>query len=170
MADEDDNFDLDIYGDDAPAENLTNVEEEGVFEDQVYEDPAQKTLPDRTTERHEPDIPKGPKSEQPAEPQPLQPSYDGPAENTPPVSAAFDQLPEQPQLPEQAPVQQGVKRKEGGDDRPIDQGAAAAFVISEMPWYITEDDIRGWAKQSECEDELREITFNEHKVNGKSKG
>jgi hypothetical protein len=73
-------------------------------------------------------------------------------------------------IPKQAPQQQGVKRKEGSDDRPIDVGATTALLISELHWWNTDDDIRGWANQAMVEDELMEITFSEHKVNGKSKG
>lgn len=71
----------------------------------------------------------------------------------------------------QAPQQQGTKRKQGeDDDRPTDPGATAALMINDVNWWISEEDIRGWANQSHCEDELSEVTFNEHKVNGKSKG
>ena len=71
----------------------------------------------------------------------------------------------------QAPQQQGTKRKQGeDDDRPIDPGATAALMINDVNWWVSEEDIRGWANQSGCEDELVEVTFNEHKVNGKSKG
>jgi hypothetical protein len=73
-------------------------------------------------------------------------------------------------IPKQAPQQQGVKRKEGSDDRPIDPGATTALLISELHWWNTDDDIRGWVNQAQVEDELKEITFSEHKVNGKSKG
>ncbi|KAF2198954.1 hypothetical protein GQ43DRAFT_137416 [Delitschia confertaspora ATCC 74209] len=73
--------------------------------------------------------------------------------------------------PKQAPIQQGMKRKQGADDdRPVDPGASSALLISDLQWWTTEDDVRGWANQSGCEDELIEITFSEHKVNGKSKG
>jgi hypothetical protein len=73
-------------------------------------------------------------------------------------------------IPKQAPQQQGVKRKEGSDDRPIDPGATTALLISELHWWNTDDDIRGWVNQAQVEDELKEVTFSEHKVNGKSKG
>jgi hypothetical protein len=73
-------------------------------------------------------------------------------------------------IPRQAPQQQGVKRKEGSDDRPIDPGATTALLISELHWWNTDDDVRGWINQAQVEDELKEITFSEHKVNGKSKG
>ncbi len=66
--------------------------------------------------------------------------------------------------------QQGVKRKEGPDDRPIDPGATNCLLLSELSWWTTDDDIRSWVRQASCEDELKDITFSEHKVNGKSKG
>lgn len=69
-----------------------------------------------------------------------------------------------------APPQQGVKRKEGSDDRPVDPGATSALLVSELNWWNTDDDVRGWARHANCEDELKDITFSEHKVNGKSKG
>jgi hypothetical protein len=67
------------------------------------------------------------------------------------------------------PPPQGVKRK-GMDDRPVDPNSTNAVQITELHWWITEDDIRGWCVKASCEDEVRDITFNEHKVNGKSKG
>ncbi|KAH8802788.1 hypothetical protein F5884DRAFT_484496 [Xylogone sp. PMI_703] len=73
-------------------------------------------------------------------------------------------------IPKQAPQQQGVKRKEGSDDRPVDPGATTALLISELHWWNTDDDIRGWINQARVEDELIDISFSEHKVNGKSKG
>lgn len=73
-------------------------------------------------------------------------------------------------IPKQAPQKQGMKRKEGSDDRLVDPGATTALLISDLHWWNTDDDIRGWINQAQCEDELKEITFSEHKVNGKSKG
>jgi hypothetical protein len=72
--------------------------------------------------------------------------------------------------PPQPRPQQGVKRKEGSDERPVDPGATTALLVSELNWWTTDDDIRGWVWQAGCEGELKDITFSEHKVNGKSKG
>ncbi|KAJ2995321.1 hypothetical protein NUW58_g1298 [Xylaria curta] len=68
------------------------------------------------------------------------------------------------------PYQQGVKRKGESDDRPIDPGATSCLLLSDLNWWTTDDDIRGWVTHASCEDELKDITFSEHKVNGKSKG
>lgn len=74
------------------------------------------------------------------------------------------------QIPKQAPQQQGVKRKESSDDRALDSDSTSALFISDLYWWTTDDDIRGWVNQAGCEDELKDVTFSEHKVNGKSKG
>ncbi len=72
--------------------------------------------------------------------------------------------------PKQLPRKQGTKRKEAPDYRPVDNGATSAVCISDMDWWQTAEEIRGWAIDFRCEKELKDVTFNEHKVNGKSKG
>src|SRR5690606_3922415 len=48
--------------------------------------------------------------------------------------------------------------------------ATTALYVADLHWWTTEDELRGWIKSAGSEDQLKEITFNEHKVNGKSKG
>ena len=75
-----------------------------------------------------------------------------------------------PSIPRQTSQNQSAKRKDGMDERTVDPGASNALFLSDLHWWITDDDIRGWSNQCGCEDELQEVTFHEHKVNGKSKG
>jgi hypothetical protein len=81
------------------------------------------------------------------------------------IQSTAGQAPQQ-----QAPVQQGQKRKtSSSEDRPTDPDATTALFISELFWWTTDDDIRGWINEANAEDELKDVTFSEHKVNGKSK-
>ncbi|KAI1334698.1 hypothetical protein F5Y15DRAFT_283886 [Xylariaceae sp. FL0016] len=147
MADED--FEIDVYGD-ASAENESKPED---VNNQAYEANSSITIangsnppdPDRNDpESHANHSEYDNQSQQ---------GSTGPDQNAPAQS-----------------YQQGVKRKGDSDDRPIDPGATNCLLISELNWWITDDDIREWVRQADCESELKDITFSEHKVNGKSKG
>ncbi|RMZ72140.1 rrm domain-containing [Pyrenophora seminiperda CCB06] len=163
MAD-DDNFDIDIYGDEpyqdsaAPDTNVTDSDTHNA-------DPNATTLNSASE-----NIKSGGGDQTGGDPAGDAGNGDGnPEQTTQQIastggSAGLD-------VHKQAPQQQGTKRKQGeDDDRPTDPGATAALMINDVNWWISEEDIRGWANQSGCEDELVEVTFNEHKVNGKSKG
>ncbi|KAF2757503.1 hypothetical protein EJ05DRAFT_476756 [Pseudovirgaria hyperparasitica] len=164
MADED-QFDIDIYGDDGNQD----------YNQEGQADSAGPATDGETmTDTTQPDAPTNGASNENSHAK----QDEGQQANTQSVSTATQQIAStgegagqnQVQLPKHAPIQQGTKRKEGADDRPMDPGATSALLIQELHWWSTEDDIRGWANQAECEDELKDITFNEHKVNGKSKG
>ncbi|RMZ85474.1 hypothetical protein DV737_g768, partial [Chaetothyriales sp. CBS 132003] len=64
----------------------------------------------------------------------------------------------------------GTKRKETWDDGQVASGATNALLVSDLHWWTSEDDLRGWVNEAGAEHDLRDISFNEHKVNGKSKG
>ena len=63
---------------------------------------------------------------------------------------------------------QGERQNVNGQG--ADANATAALRLSDLQWWETEDDLRGWANECSVEDQIKEITFNEHKANGKSKG
>jgi len=172
---EEDNFDIDIYGDDE-AQNYqqdnsaSEVKHDGAT-DNLNEDFYDSSIPSNDVAKQ------GNSNHTKHEVLKQEDNYygqdganDDPSDERQQISSTGGSTHNQLQAPKQAPVQQGVKRKEGADDRPIDPGATSALLISDLHWWICEDDIRGWANQSGCEDELKDITFNEHKVNGKSKG
>ena len=156
MANEEDNFDIDLYGDNAgntnDGEDYKEDEVDFTAEDNVNAEP-RKNQDQAETVKGESEQPNGTDIQMESISSTVQPS-------TPQVQA-----------PKQAPQQQGLKRKDSSSDhRLLDPGATAAILVSDLQWWHTEDDLRGWANQAECEDELKDVTFSEHKVNGKSKG
>lgn len=164
MATEEDNFDIDIYGDgegDGEMANAENTDYRDDNEDEVIFDLGQDEI--SPAEDLNP----------PSAPQPLP----APEEDT--VKTESTSLPIKPeneatsnphQIPPKPAVPQGIKRKESSDERQVDHGATNALMISDLHWWTTEDDIRGWLYDAEAEGELKDISFSEHKVNGKSKG
>lgn len=174
MAD-DDNFDIDIYGDEAP--EFVQEPAEQVQEDVQYHDDTFDSGANGTNVELQP-------NEAETEPQiedqdqldfggdgtnDMEASYDG---------AVHDEGDQQQNVvsgPQAGsanqPPQQGVKREadvDGAHD--VDPNATAALKVGELQWFITEDDVRGWLNRCGQEDALKELTFNEAKLNGKSKG
>ncbi|KAJ5692354.1 hypothetical protein N7462_001777 [Penicillium macrosclerotiorum] len=151
MATEDDNFDIDIYGDGGGY----NANDQGDYK----QDDGELVL-----DTPEP-APQATANQPPSDPKPQ--SEPAPSANgdhpMPPQQQPQTSAPDAP-----APIH-GVKRKEY-DDRQSDPDATTALLISDLFWWTTDDDIRGWVNQAQCEDELKDVTFSEHKVNGKSKG
>ncbi|KAF3084946.1 hypothetical protein TWF225_006275 [Orbilia oligospora] len=145
MAD-DDNFDIDIYGEDLddPSAPYKKV----AAEDELFHDDDGK-----------PDTGKSNGNAAAA---------NGTTEDTNMEGANVTDNVKQEPIP-QPPQHNSLKRKHP-DNRHVDVNATTALYISELNWWTTDDDIRGWIRQADCEDELKDITFSEHKVNGKSKG
>ncbi|KAI7192697.1 hypothetical protein KC363_g3103, partial [Hortaea werneckii] len=56
------------------------------------------------------------------------------------------------------------------DNRPVDPGAMPALRLADLHWWTTEEDLRYFCAQAQAENELDELSFGEHKINGKSKG
>ncbi|KAK0956145.1 hypothetical protein LTR91_022529, partial [Friedmanniomyces endolithicus] len=56
------------------------------------------------------------------------------------------------------------------DPQPLDPSALPALKLSDLHWWTTEEDLRGFCARASVEASLLDLSFNEHKVNGKSKG
>ena len=161
MAAEEDNFDIDIYGD--GGEDDQNEEpEDGMKAEETADQPIQLAKPTSSAVDHLSITSQAADSD-------LKIEHEG-SDVAQKIASTDESGPDTVQLPKQAPQTQGLKRKDGIDDRYVDPGATTALFVSELHWWVNDDDVRGWANQSQCEDELEDITFSEHKVNGKSKG
>ncbi|KAF2030305.1 hypothetical protein EK21DRAFT_112027 [Setomelanomma holmii] len=163
MAD-DDNFDIDIYGDDSYQDST--VQQETTLTDNNTPNPTTNgadSSNNMVTESDDQTV----KQEGPGNTANGDTHHDASTHQIASTGGSVGNH----EVHKQAPQKQGTKRKQGeDDDRPTDPGATAALMINDVNWWVSEEDIRGWANQSGCEDELNEVTFNEHKVNGKSKG
>ncbi|PGH26655.1 hypothetical protein AJ80_01601 [Polytolypa hystricis UAMH7299] len=156
MATEDDNFDIDIYGDGG---GYTGNEQEGDFKTEdadIILDTSEhqqngEVNDENTGEKY------GNGNEH--------------AENgNHKIFKTEDSTQEATPAVKQPTPQQGVKRKESHDSRATDPDATTALFVSDLFWWTTEDDVRGWVNDAGCEGDLKDVTFSEHKVNGKSKG
>lgn len=152
MASEEDNFDIDIYGDGETEGNEGDYKQED-------NDISLDTADEENQDTHD--------NIKPADISTSTSTINGEAQYNESTTATLHSVQSHQSTP--APPQ-GIKRKESSDSRPIDPGATAAVLISDLHWWMTEDDVRGWANQADCEADLKDVTFSEHKVNGKSKG
>jgi hypothetical protein len=166
MSGEDDNFDIDIYGDEEEQQQQQQQQAEADEFDYNYEETQEQS-------GH---------AEQSG------------ANNGHPVANAGDGANDQWESHQPAPLtsnntQQNLKRKAPDDEnedhaqqrpasqtplaadgRPVDPGALPSLKISELHWWTTEEDVRAFCAAANTELELREIAFGEHKINGKSRG
>ncbi len=161
MAAEEDNFDIDIYGDGGEDDQIEEPEDE-IKAEETSDQPIQQTKPTSSAVDQLSMTGQAGDSD-------LKIEHEG-NDVAQKIASTDESGADTVQLPKQAPQTQGLKRKDGVDDRYVDPGATTALFVSELHWWVNDDDVRGWANQSQCEDELEDITFSEHKVNGKSKG
>ncbi|KAL8781503.1 MAG: hypothetical protein Q9213_005976 [Squamulea squamosa] len=168
MATEEDNFDIDIYGD--GGEDYQQEAPEVTESEKPIESGSHNAEPPRTGNETSPTSYSHVNGYDGQQDPNFESNQAQPSDVAQKIASTDDSARDPLQLPKQAPQTQGLKRKEGTDDRYTDPAATTALFISDLHWWVTDDDIRGWANQNQCEDELEDVTFSEHKVNGKSKG
>lgn len=157
MADEDD-FDIDIYGDDKPPELAAEAAPK----------PSASSAPTKTDQT----APKAKDSNVKASHEPTKNAQhrDKTADET--MGNADDSMTAEGDADSYDQTgydgtNESVAHSEDG--RRGSEPASSALKLRKISWWTTEDDIRGWFNQAGVEGELKEITFSEHKINGKSK-
>lgn len=166
MATEDDNFDIDIYGDGSGYNNNEQGDQNQDDTELVLDAP--ETAPSAPSSNTN-------QANNTNNVNHSNHSNNAPIESSRPVESAPASNGDHTMTNQQTPAQDGpapphgVKRKDY-DDRPSDPDATSALLISDLFWWETDDDIRGWIASAGSEEELKDVTFSEHKVNGKSKG
>ena len=175
MATEDDTFDIDIYGDEpseaqpteAQAPNAeddeidfstTNEEDvtadnstaQAVAGDEIAEAEQQSTDAKRTESQDPPAPQQGTKRKAPD---------DGYAEGP---EADYD--------PNNPAVDGFVVSLDARHTPAHDPYAIPALRLTELQWWTTEEDLRSYCAKAGVENQLKELSFGEHKINGKSRG
>ncbi|OQO00643.1 hypothetical protein B0A48_13133 [Cryoendolithus antarcticus] len=143
MADGDDDFEIDIYGDDDEQQIDSKLDEPGpAAEENKDEDSKTEAEATATTEA----LPTNPPSEQAT-------------------------------APASAPTGLSLKRKVSdaaeiptSAELPSDPNATPALRLSELHWWTTEEDLRGFCAAASAESHMTDISFGEHRQNGKSRG
>ncbi|KYG46705.1 hypothetical protein M433DRAFT_189002 [Acidomyces richmondensis BFW] len=143
MSAEDDTFEIDIYGDEEPVP-----------------EPAKES---------------GRNGQEVAEKQ-AAPESDAQDSKQPPVDASSAPHGVKRKAPDEHEEQRGQTHDSTAangqyiDNRPVDPGAMLALKLGELHWWTTEEDLRGFCARAGAEEELQDLSFGEHKINGKSKG
>ncbi|OQO15631.1 hypothetical protein B0A51_18709 [Rachicladosporium sp. CCFEE 5018] len=96
---------------------------------------------------------------------------------TTPFDPPSDPTLKQATAPATAPTGPSLKRKASDaaetftpSEYPSDPNATPALRLSELHWWTTEEDLRGFCAAAFAESQLADISFGEHRQNGKSRG
>lgn len=148
MSADDDTFEIDIYGDDQP-------EQPPVKEEPAQDSTAKAELKTEPNETPAPDD--------------IKPEPNGSVTSSA-QQGTKRKVPDDEQEIKQEHGQQEQYEEDYVDNRPVDPGAMPALKLADLHWWTTEEDVRALCVRAEAEEELHELSFGEHKINGKSKG
>lgn len=180
MAEEyDDSFDIDIYGDDEPSNDTAEQVTESEQPIEAMQPIKDVDADARAREAVIDNLEAGPRTQQTPHPS-IQPAK---LESEPKPSAPADPSTLSTVLDPQSQPRPGLKRKASTEDNtpekrrrsstthlPVDPNATPALKFADLNWWTTEEDLRSFCNRAGVENELTDLGFAEHKINGKSRG
>jgi hypothetical protein len=171
MSGEDDNFDIDIYGDEAEEPQLQEQQQQqqqqegGNFDFTYEQTPAQSNDANQGGQNTNQSTNSG--GDSTSEQHTTTQNAPQPSTNTQQSLKRKAPDDENEDNAQQRPASQTPLAADG---RPVDPGALPSLKLSELHWWTTEEDVRAFCAAANTEHELRELAFGEHKINGKSRG
>lgn len=157
MSGEDDTFDIDIYGDESETQQNQELKREENPEDRLFDDDEtygyeggdnQQTSNDHDAQQQQTSTPGLPNRNK----------------------RKADEYEEDNQPPAEAPAGPASSTPSTHPALPTEPNATPAIQIRDLHWWTTEEDVRHFCAAANVEADLKEITFGEHKINGKSRG
>lgn len=162
MSGEDDTFDIDIYGDEDEQQQPQQQAEQPEDEiDYSYTEVAQDQPPSTESGQQQPEAANGNPGTADTKPDPTKIAPNAPQANLK-RKASEAELEDQPTKPTPTPS--------APDSRPVDPGALPSLKLTDLHWWTTEEDLRAICASASTESEIRDLSFGEHKINGKSRG
>lgn len=161
---EDDTFDIDLYGDDNDAQDTTATSEtfvgNGAEEhENLYDDePGEEQLDDTSTLQTATD----------ALPQESSKTIPTPSADPPPQQGTKRKASELSASPSAQPQQHSVSTPT--PQMPSDPNATPALQLTSLHWSTTEEDLRAYFPSHLDKNALRDLRIAEHNQNGKSRG
>lgn len=162
MSGEDDNFDIDIYGDEEEQQQPPQQADGDDFDYNYEETQEQSGHAEQNGQNNDHPVANGGNGTH--DQQQAAPHTSNTPQHNLKRKAPDDESEDQPQ---QRPASQTPLAADG---RPVDPGALPSLKLSELHWWTTEEDVRAFCAAANTEHELRELAFGEHKINGKSRG
>ncbi|KAK1057210.1 hypothetical protein LTR12_012991 [Friedmanniomyces endolithicus] len=159
MSADDDTFEIDIYGDEDQAE----------ADPELYPAQPEHSATDDSAARHV----NGDDVHTNGHESATSPSN---TSNPPPMNGTTEPSPPQPNLKRKASDANSstnipqTTNHTTSSTHSLDPSALPALKLSDLHWWTTEEDLRGICARASSESSLHDLSFNEHKVNGKSKG
>ncbi|EME38671.1 hypothetical protein DOTSEDRAFT_66706 [Dothistroma septosporum NZE10] len=163
MSGEDDNFDIDIYGDaeqqDASAQGNNHIDDLNFGDDSNFQYDGANDTPAQNDSARASDT---------TSQQPRASSFSAQAGTK--RKAEDHDFDDHPPAAQENSTAYTSNHPQSQNRQPSDPHATVALKLGELHWWTTEEDLRLFCARTGVEDQLQDLSFGEHKINGKSRG